>query len=342
MYKNDLKNINQEEIERALKPTNDYIFKKIYGSVGSEKITEEFIRAFLDLDIEIESIDTKKDAKTYIIDEEIGKFNVIATMKDGGKIDLEIQVGSYENIEEKLAKNGVNLFAKTNKNEIQFGSVKKVISVMIILDDYKKSDKYKEYEKQNKYRLKWNLMEENHHGLILTDKLEMYIISLNKIKSQIERGIINDKEKIAVWTKFLLNPKNLTEVEMQENSEIKEANKKYNDFIKNEYERENAFKRYEFLLKINYIKQSGIDEGYIKGIKRGKYIGIKEGKLFGLKRGLECGIEEGFEQGMDQGVKQGTKIREIEIAQKMLNKNIEIELIVEITGLTKEEIEKLK
>ena len=49
------------------------------------------------------------------------------------------------------------------------------------------------------------------------------------------------------------------------------------------------------------------------------------------------GETKGFEKGIEKGLKKG----KTEIAQKMKAKNMPIEEIVELTGLTKEEVEKL-
>ena len=46
-------------------------------------------------------------------------------------------------------------------------------------------------------------------------------------------------------------------------------------------------------------------------------------------------------EGIKEGVTEGRKKERLENAKKMKEKNIPIETIVEITGLTKEEIEKL-
>jgi predicted transposase/invertase (TIGR01784 family) len=48
-----------------------------------------------------------------------------------------------------------------------------------------------------------------------------------------------------------------------------------------------------------------------------------------------------YEDGMEVGEKKGGREQQLEIAKKMLNKNKPIEEIIEFTGLTKEEIEKL-
>ena len=49
-----------------------------------------------------------------------------------------------------------------------------------------------------------------------------------------------------------------------------------------------------------------------------------------------------FEAGVEEGIKKGKKEGIIKIAKAMLEKNIPIETIMEITELKKEEIEKLK
>ena len=52
--------------------------------------------------------------------------------------------------------------------------------------------------------------------------------------------------------------------------------------------------------------------------------------------------QEGINIGISQGINQGLQKRNIEIAKSMLKKNMDIEDIIDITGLTKEEIEKLQ
>lgn len=52
--------------------------------------------------------------------------------------------------------------------------------------------------------------------------------------------------------------------------------------------------------------------------------------------------EEGFELGVKQGVKQGENQGIIKTAKNMLKKDMNVNLISEITGLTKEQIENLK
>lgn len=52
-------------------------------------------------------------------------------------------------------------------------------------------------------------------------------------------------------------------------------------------------------------------------------------------------VRTGYDRGFEQGIEQGSKEQEIEIAKKLKNENIDIEVIMKVTNLTKEEIEKL-
>ena len=68
----------------------------------------------------------------------------------------------------------------------------------------------------------------------------------------------------------------------------------------------------------------------------------EEAKERGYNAGIEEGIEKGIEQGIEKGIEQGIEQKNNEIAKKMLDKSLDITTIEEITGLTKEEIMKLK
>ena len=52
--------------------------------------------------------------------------------------------------------------------------------------------------------------------------------------------------------------------------------------------------------------------------------------------------DKGLDDGIEQGIKQGNREKTIELAKKMIDKGIKLEDIIEITGLTNEEIENLQ
>ena len=78
--------------------------------------------------------------------------------------------------------------------------------------------------------------------------------------------------------------------------------------------------------QIEYARETGREEGREEGHKVGKEEGLKEGK------------EEGIKEGREEGAKQ----KSCDIAERMLEKGIDIETISELTCLTAEEVSMLK
>ena len=63
-----------------------------------------------------------------------------------------------------------------------------------------------------------------------------------------------------------------------------------------------------------------------------------EGRTDGIKEG----IREGIKEGIKEGIREGAKEQNIKIAKKMLEQKLDIEIIMNTTGLSKEEIEKIR
>ncbi len=102
--------------------------------------------------------------------------------------------------------------------------------------------------------------------------------------------------------------------EVEENEGLKEAQELLEQISLDEHEQELAFKRELYEMDKKAIKAAGYYEG----------------------------LEEGIQQGIKEGIQQGEKEKAIKIAKNLLKQNISIEIVVKCTGLTKEEIEKLK
>lgn len=104
------------------------------------------------------------------------------------------------------------------------------------------------------------------------------------------------------WLKFIENPE---VVKMSENMEINKAKEELEKISSDEHERYLAELREKYIMDQKAIESAG----YYKGIKEGRKEGRKEGK--------------------------------IDVARKLLQQGITIEVISQVTGFTKEEIEKL-
>ena len=78
--------------------------------------------------------------------------------------------------------------------------------------------------------------------------------------------------------------------------------------------------------QIEYAKETGLEEGLAKGLAKGRVIGRAEG----LEEGLSKGREEGREDAKQQ------------IAINLLQLGTSCEIVAKATGLSVEEVAKLK
>ena len=83
-----------------------------------------------------------------------------------------------------------------------------------------------------------------------------------------------------------------------------------------------------------FRSENELEEEYQLGIEYAKEEGKKEGIEKGIEKGIELGKQEGIELGKLQGIKN--------VVKSMLDKNIDIKDIVDITGLSEEKILSLK
>ena len=61
-----------------------------------------------------------------------------------------------------------------------------------------------------------------------------------------------------------------------------------------------------------------------------------------IKNSVDTAKREGIAEGMEKGMKQGMKQRSLEIARKMLAKGMDAASVMEITGLSAEQMQQLK
>ena len=73
-----------------------------------------------------------------------------------------------------------------------------------------------------------------------------------------------------------------------------------------------------------------------------KELHLEKLRLSELKEAREKGIEQGIEKGIEQGIEKGIEQEKIEIVKNMLKDEVDISVISKYTGLSKEEIERLK
>ena len=101
-------------------------------------------------------------------------------------------------------------------------------------------------------------------------------------------------------------------------------------------------REYEASKKAYRDIKNSVDTAKREGIAEGMEKGMKQGMEKGMKQGMKQGMEKGMKQGMEKGMKQGLEQRSLEIARKMLAKGMDAASVMEITGLSVEQMQQLK
>ncbi|HFI0143052.1 TPA: hypothetical protein ACGPBJ_000687 [Streptococcus suis] len=65
---------------------------------------------------------------------------------------------------------------------------------------------------------------------------------------------------------------------------------------------------------------------------------LESSYIRGRRRGKEEGRAEGLEEGLEKGLEEGSLQKSLDVAQKLLARGLGIEDVLEITGLTLEQL----
>ena len=297
--------------EKIIVPTNDFVFKRIFGYPGSEKITKRLLELIIEDDIESIDLGNSTILEKDLRDEKVGILDILAKGKDNTKYNIEMQMISKENIQDRMLFYWSKVFLRGIKEGNQYDELNKVVSILIA------NFKLKNIKEIPEFHTKWQIREETYSNTVLTSKLEIHIIELPKLIEMIENGLVSKKDELVIWLRFIMNPEELSMEEIDYTDEIKEAERILRDINSNEHDIWLAEQR------LKYIRDQYAERKYAR------------------KEGYEEGHEEGYKEGHKKGHKEGNKEAMIKVARKMIQKEIPINEIIELTGLTKEEIENI-
>ena len=314
--KNKEKKENKEKNKfKLLNPKTDIVFQMLFSS-ANEEVTKGLISALIDKEITNIELEINKQLLGKRIDDKIGVVDLRARLNNNIECEIEMQMIYSENFIPRLLFYWSKIYSNQLKKAQKYNELNKVISIAIINEDIKE---FKDLEAHSK----WQIREEKNTYKILTDKLEIHIITIPKAIKEYKENKKNKENKLLQWMIFLNEPE-CVEVDeiMKENREIKEAKVTLRELSEDEENQRIAELREKHILDTQDIYETGLNEGLKKGEKLGRKIGQERGEKIGETKGK---IEE-----------------KRKIAKKLLAKEMPIEQIMEITELTKEEIIKIE
>ncbi len=305
------------EKRKLLIPKIDVVFHSLFRS-SKEKLIGYFISSLIQKKVKVIYVDKDRHLMRKYPEEKLGILDLRTELEGGVICNIEVQLANPGNIVDRILYYWSRAFGEQLKEGDEYQELNKTIGILIV--DFK----LKEMEGIEKLGTKWKIMAEGEENRILTEKLELIILEIPKAREMVKMG---KKDKIVEWLMFLDNPNSVEVTKiMEENEEIKEAVEELEEISQDE-----ELKRVAFL-KEKYIRDEKSARRYYKEQ------GLEEGRILGIKQG----VKEGIKEGKKEGIKEGKKINTEEIAKKMLQKNFPIEVIMEITNLTEEEVKKIQ
>ena len=283
---------------------NDVIFNYLFSH---KDILKDFLEACLKEKLDILDVMNQFSLKRAYYDQKIGVLDIRVKVNDDKLVDTEMQRGKEKHFVKRiLLYTGAFIRGQLEVGD-KYEKLKNTIMISI--------QEHTMFEDTEDYHTVWKLKDEVHPELGNLEGLEIHFIELEKFR----KANPDMHEKLNQWLALIdTEDKERVDVAMKENSKVKEAINKVDDFMSDEEAKEIVRLREKWQMDYDSSIASAKEDGY------------------------EEGHEKGRAEGHAEGIKKGKLESQIKIAQKLLDENFEIEKIADITSLSKDDILKIK
>ena len=262
-------------------PMNDYLFKFVFGREERKRITLSFLNAVLGREGEDELTDiafADREFDPRFSEEKLSRLDIYGVVSDGSKINIEVQLVNYQNMEKRTLYYWSQMYQSLRKGE-DYENLTRSITINLL-----------------NFRL---LPQENAHNMYglydiasghrLTEDLEIHFLEIPKfhVKS------VKEMKRLEKWLAYFSNKLDERETEELAMSEaaISEAIRAEQVFMQSDVER------------WQYEQREKALRDYISGMRAARRIGLAEGRAEGRDLGLAEGRAEGTQQAMLQSLR---------------------------------------
>jgi predicted transposase/invertase (TIGR01784 family) len=238
------------------------------------------------------------------------RYDISCKLDDGEQANVEIQVNAGVNFPKRLEYYASKLLVMQEIKGHDYGELNKSYQISMVVkgsvfNDEHAVHSFEQYDRENDISLGGNVR-------IIT-------VEASKLKWQEGKGL-EVLEKWAMWFKYASDPKKRELI---------------NELIE---EKEGLRMATKTLVKI-----SRDEDMRMKAFEEDKIVTDYWNDILASKReGKQEGIEQGKIEGIEQGKIEGIKERNIKIAKNLLKMGMDVAVISQVIGLSKEEIEALK
>jgi predicted transposase/invertase (TIGR01784 family) len=292
--------------EGYVKAYSDIFIKYLFGKEGNEDILLDFINDVLTDEgfPKVKSVEVKNpfNIKRFAIDKE-SYLDLKVVDENGKRYNIEVQSVTEKFFINRILYYWSRLYTSQMEEGDLYSKLKPTISIDVLNFELLKDN--------NKLHNLAYLALKDKPTIALSDLLFIHLIELPKIFKHKKR--IEDMTDLERWVYFFIN-------EGKEDADMEVL-------IKNDEVLSKAHSEYD-----RFVLDDDLREIYEMRV---------EGERISKTR-IETAKEEGIKKGRKEGLQKGQKEKQRQIAKKMLEKGLDIKLIIEVTGLSEEEIKKLR
>ena len=288
---------------KKLPLTSDIVFKRVFAKEGNEDILKALLEAILEIPIK-QVVVKNPELPRNLYDSKAGILDIKVEIDKNVICDIEMQVQDYHDIDKRSTYYMSKLLSDNLKRSEDYKITKNTIVINLLAFEFYKRNSYHSVAHMKFEKAKEETLVDmgyQEEEEIATKDLEMHFIEIPKFIKKNPEA----KTKIEQWLWLLAGREEKLEMAKEENKELEKA--------------------------MDIIDEMSMDE--------------KEWELYESRRlaimDYNTGMIKAREEGEAKGREKGEKKSKSEIAKKLLAKKMPIDEIIEITELTKEEIEKI-
>jgi predicted transposase/invertase (TIGR01784 family) len=307
---------------KYINPFTDFGFKKIFGEQAGKELLIDFLNALIPQANKI--IDLNFKNTEHLGQKELDRnaiFDIYCENQSNEKFIVELQKAKQNYFRERtIYYSTFPIREQAEKGEWNY-NLNAVFCIGIL--DFTFNDYESEPEKSEVVH---TIKLKNQHGNTFYEKLTYIYIEMPNF-NKLEENLSSRLDK---WLFFIKNLEDFQSIPSIFSDEIFEKAFEKAELAKFGQE---EMDKYESSLKLYRDLKGVIDTAFIEGRSEGKIEGLEEGRQEGLEEGRLEGLEEGRLEGLQEG--------KYNMAKLLKDNGVQIQLIIQTTGLTREEIDLL-
>lgn len=248
-----------------MKPSIDFVFKKLFGSEESKESLISLLNAIIKSDSPIQDVKIlNNDLDKEHNNDKFSRLDIKAKTNNGELINIEIQVKNEYNMIQRTLYYWSRIYTDQLSSTKDYSELSRTICINILNFKLLDNDRY-----HNTYRLKEITTNEE-----LTDIQEIHFIELPKSK-HVDKNEVNNIDSLLKWIEFIKEPESETVKILETTDEIlrnakaqlykisldKDSIIRYREFEKRMYDETSA---------LNSAKREGKEEGLKEGELKAK------------------------------------------------------------------------